>query len=126
MHSKTKVYIDAENVSVSDFESKYKKKIKKFAKNHGIALEDIEYRAYAVEGGPTSRSWKSEGVRMNKIPGNPSINKADNRIFKELLDKCGGENVCLLLTHDKGLQKRVKESIEGVYFLTSDSKGKYK
>ena len=34
-------------------------------------MEDIEFRAYAVEGGPTANTWHSEGVGMNKIPGAP-------------------------------------------------------
>ena len=117
MSSKTIVFTDAENVSVSDFEGKYIKKIKKFAKNRDIDVNDIEFRAYAVEGGPTSKSWKSDGVNMNVIPGNPSSNKADNRIVKELRDQADKGNVCLLLTHDKGLQKRVTDSLDGVYIF---------
>ena len=114
---KTKVFIDAENVSVSDFENKYKKKIKKFAKNHGISLSDIEFRAYAVENAPTSHSWNSDGVSMKIVRGNPAKNKADNQIAKELNDQVNKNTVCLLLTHDKGLQNRVKESINGVYYF---------
>lgn len=117
MSSKTKVFIDAENVSVSDYEKKYKKKIETFAKQHGLKLSEIEFRAYAVEGGPTSKTWKSNGVSMNKIPGSPASNKADNRIAKELNDQADKDNVCILLTHDKGLQKRVKASLDGVYVL---------
>ena len=49
-------------------EERYKKKIEKFAKNHGLNMEDIEFRAYAVEGGPTANTWYSEGVAM-KNPG---------------------------------------------------------
>ena len=113
--SKTKVFIDAENVSVSDFENKYRKKIKRFAKNHGLNMNDVEFRAYAVEGAPTSGTWKSDGVDMKKIPGSPSSNKADNQIVKELIDQAGKGNVCLLLTHDKGLQKRINDSMDGVY-----------
>ncbi len=115
MPSKTKVFIDAENVSVSDFENKYKKKIKKFAKNHGLNVDDIEFRAYAVEGAPTSKTWNSDGVDMKKIPGDPASNKADNQIAKELNDQAGNGNVCLLVTHDKGLQKKVNKSLDGVY-----------
>ena len=115
MSYKTKVFIDAENVSVSDFEGKYKKKIKKFAKNHGISVDDIEFRAYAVAGGPTSNTWNSEGVNMKRIPGEPASNKADKQMAKEIYDQAGKGNVCLLLTHDKGLQKRVNDSMDGVY-----------
>ncbi len=112
---KTKVFIDAENVSVSDFESKYKKKIRKFAKNHGLNFNDFEFRAYAVESTPTSRTWNAEGVDMKKIPGDPASNKADNQIAKELYDQAGKGNVCLLVTHDKGLQERVNEAMNNVY-----------
>lgn len=115
MSTKTKVFIDAENVSVKDFENKYIKKIKKFAKNRCLNINDIEFRAYAVEGAPTSKTWNSEGVCMKKVPGNPASNKADNQIAKELYDQAGKGNVCLLLTHDKGLQKKVNESMDGVY-----------
>ena len=115
MPSKTKVFIDAENISVSDFEKKYLKKIKKFAKNHRLNVDDIEFRAYAVEGAPTSKSWHSDGVDMKKIPGDPASNKADNQIVKELNDQAGNGNVCLLVTHDKGLQKKVNKSLDGVY-----------
>ena len=105
---KTKVFIDAENVSVSDFETKYRKKIKKFAKNHSLDLDKAEFRAYAVAGGPTSDTWHSEGVSMKS-------NKADNQIAKELLDQADKGNVCLLLTHDKGLQTKISDSMNGVY-----------
>ncbi len=115
MANKTVVFIDAENVSVNSYEEIYKKKIKKFAKNHGLNSENIEFRAYAVEGGPTANTWHSEGVGMNKIPGAPASDKADNRIVKEIRDQADKNNVCLLLTHDKGLQNRVKESVTGVY-----------
>jgi hypothetical protein len=115
MSSKTIVFIDAENVSAADYEEKYKKKIKKFAKNHDLSMDDIEFRAYAVDGGPTSKSWKSDGVEMKKIPGDPAKNKVDNQIAKELYDQADKGNVCLLLTHDKGLQKKIKESLDGVY-----------
>ena len=115
MSEKTVVFIDAENVSVDSYEEVYKKKIKKFAKNHGLNMGDIEFRAYAVEGGPTANTWHSEGVGMNKIPGAPASDKADNRIAKELRDQADKGTVCLLLTHDKGLQKRVNESMDGVY-----------
>ena len=75
----------------------------------------MEFRAYAVEEAPTSGTWKSDGVDMKKIPGSPSSNKADNQIVKELKDQAGKGNVCLLLTHDKGLQKRINDSMDGVY-----------
>ena len=112
---KTKVFIDAENVSVSDFETKYRKKIKKFAKNHSLDLDKAEFRAYAVAGGPSSDTWHSEGVSIKKIPGNPGRDKADNQIVKELRDQADKDIVCLLLTHDKGLQKKVSDSMDGVY-----------
>ena len=115
MSSKTIVFIDAENVSANDYDEKYKKKIKKFAKNHNLNLDDIEFRAYAVDGGPTRRTWKSDGVVMKSIPGDPAKNKADNQIAKELNDQADKGNVCLLLTHDKKLQKKINESLDGVY-----------
>ena len=52
---------------------------------------------------------------MKKIPGDPASNKADNQIAKELNDQAGNGNVCLLVTHDKGLQKKVNKSLDGVY-----------
>lgn len=80
-------------------------------------MNEFDFRAYAVEGGPTSNTWNSEGVNMKKIPGNPASNKADNQIAKELNDQAGKGNVCLLLTHDKGLQERVNQAIDGVYIF---------
>ncbi len=112
---KTKVFIDAENISAKDFDAKYRKKINKFAKNHDISVNDIEFRAYAVEGAPTSKKWHSDGVDMKKVSGGPAKDKADNQIAKELNDQAGKNNVCLLLTHDKGLQKKVSNSLDGVY-----------
>ncbi len=118
MSDKTIVFIDAENVSVSDYKNIYKKKIKKFSKEYGIKPSDIKFRAYAVENGPTSNSWKSDNVKMIKVLGNPAKNKADNQIAKELLDQANnGNTVCLLLTHDKGLKNKVKKSIDGVRFV---------
>ena len=117
MADKTVVFIDAENVSVDSYEERYKKKIKKFAKNHGLNMEDIEFRAYAVEGGPTANTWYSEGVAMKKIPGKPSSDKADKQILKELEDQADKNNPCFLVTHDKGLKKRVNDSLDGVYFF---------
>lgn len=117
MESSTIVFIDAENVSSKAFEDVYKKKITKFAKNHDLKLDEIEYRAYAVEGGPTSRSWKSDGVSMKKVPGDPASNKADNQIAKELYDQAGREKVCILLTHDKGLRKIIDETMNDVYMF---------
>ncbi len=52
---------------------------------------------------------------MKKIPGDPASNKADNQIAKELYDQAGKGNVCLLVTHDKGLQERVNEAMNNVY-----------
>ncbi len=113
---KTKVFIDAENVSVSDFEKKYRKKIKKFAKNHSLDMNKVEFRAYVVAGGPASDTWHFEGVSIKKIPGNPARDKADKQIVKELKDQAKVEkSVCLLVTHDKGLQKKVRDSMDGVY-----------
>ena len=114
---KTCIFIDAENISVSEYESKYKKKIRKFAKNHGLLSEDIEVRAYAVEGGPTSKTWKSGGVSMKMIPGDPKKNKADNQIVKELTDKADKGIICLLVTHDKGLQTRINIELRDVYIF---------
>lgn len=76
---KTKVFIDAENVSVPDFEKKYRKKIKKFAKNHSLDMNKVEFRAYVVAGGPASDKWDFEGVSIKKIPGNPAKDKADKQ-----------------------------------------------
>ena len=101
------VFVDAENVSSREFDSIYKKKIKKFAKNRGMVFENIEFRAYAVDGCPTSGSWKSEGVDMKKIPGNPAKDKSDRQIAKELNDQEGRGTVCMLVTHDKKLQSKV-------------------
>ena len=119
MSSKTKVFIDAENVSSSEFDSKYKKKIRRFAKNHGISADNIEFRAYAVDGGPTSNNWASDGVNMKRIPGNPAKDKADKVIAKELNDQVGKNSTCLLVTHDKGLQSRVNNALDGVYIFDS-------
>ena len=78
-------------------------------------MDDIKFRAYAVAGGPVANKWHSEGVTMHKIPGAPASDKADDRILKELIDQADKGTVCLLITHDKGLQKRVQESLDGVY-----------
>ena len=101
------VFVDAENVPAKEFDSIYKKKIKKFAKNRGMDFENIEFRAYAVDGCPTSGSWKSEGVDIKKIPGSPAKDKSDKQIVKELNDQAGRETVCMLVTHDKRLQSKV-------------------
>ena len=114
---KAVVFVDAENISSKEFETKYKKKIKKFAKNRGMVFEDIEIRAYAVDGGPTSDSWESDGVDMKKIPGNPAKNKSDNQIAKELNDQAGKDRVCMLVTHDKKLQSKVNKALDGVYIF---------
>lgn len=112
----TMVFIDAENISPKEFSSTYKKKIRKFAKNRGIATKDIEYRAYAVEGGHAS-NWKSEEANIKKIPGKPAKDKADNQIAKELNDQAGKEKVCMLVTHDKKLQSKVNKALDGVYIF---------
>ena len=111
------VFVDAENISSKEFDSKYKRKIKKFAKNHGMIFEDIEIRAYVVAGGPTGNSWGSEGVNVKKIPGDPAKNKADNQIFKELNDQADKERVCMLVTHDKKLQSKVNRALDGVHIF---------
>jgi hypothetical protein len=114
---KAVVFVDAENISSKEFDAKYKKKIKKFAKNRGMAFEDIEIRAYAVEEGPTSNSWESDGVDVKRIPGKPAKNKSDNQIAKELNDQAGKERVCMLVTHDKKLQSKVNKQLDGVYIF---------
>ncbi len=114
MSSKTIVFIDAENVSVKEFEEKRKKQIKKAAKKYGLDINEIEYRAYGVEGAPTSHTWKSDGVRMISIPGQPAKDKADDQIAKELWDQAGKEHTCFLVTHDQGLISRVGKELTGV------------
>ena len=111
------VFVDAENISSKEFDSKYKKKIKKFAKNRGMVFEDIEIRAYAVDGGPTSGSWKSDGVDVKKIPGKPAKDKSHKQIAKELNDQKKKKKVCMLVTHDKKLQSKVNKELDGVYIF---------
>ena len=80
-------------------------------------MDDIKFRAYAVGGGPTSSTWKSDGVDMKRILGQPLSNKVDNQIAKELNDQAGKGNICLRVTNDKGLQKKVNSSLTGVYIF---------
>ncbi len=114
---KAVVFVDAENVSSKEFDSRYKKIIKRFAKNHGMNYDDIEIRAYVVEGGPSSGSWKSDGVDMKRIPGMPAKDKSDKQIVKELLDQADRKKVCMVVTHDKKMQSKVKDELNGVYIF---------
>ena len=114
---KAVVFVDAENVSSKEFDSRYKMKIKRFVKNRGMNFKDIEFRAYAVDGGPTSGSWKSEGVDIKRIPGKPAKDKSDKQIVKELLDQANRKKVCMVVTHDKKMQSKVKAELNGVYIF---------
>ena len=115
----TIVFIDAENVSVSEFNNTYKQQILNLAEQSDIDVKDIKYRAYAVEGGHASNSWHARGVKKNIIPGKPAKDKADKRIEKELGDSANGKNYCFVVTKDKKMRNRIRnvEKIDGVEFF---------
>ena len=116
MSLNVKVFIDAENVSPTEYKNKYEKKISRILKENKLSPNSVEYRAYLVENAPQARNWYIYNVKDILIPGKPAKDKVDKYIMNEMCDKANGNNICLLVTKDKLFQNKVKKKLDNIIF----------